>query len=229
LPFLVAGCALRSVQRPATREPTVQEARPTPVVAPAPARPSHLYAADEALRDVLSSELQYVGTGRWPGIERSKACAFRNARVLAVHVYCTLIETNAFRIEVFSPERGRVRLYAEASGPLSGRDRNGYFTFMAESGPPPGPETRLRPLTLAMSYQELRAYEQSRYDAYLPGCFAGVQNRRSQVGCLGPLAPQKEQWAARNRPFLERPNADWYRVLRQLRSLAALYGANPDG
>jgi hypothetical protein len=201
---------------------------PIPLAVPAaPAPESQLYAADEALRDVLSGELQYLGTGRWPGVERLSACAFRNDRVLTVNVYCTLTETHAFRIEVFSPERGRVRIYAEANGPLSARDRAGYFTFMAESGPPPAVEMHLRPLALSMSYPELRQYEQQRYAAYLPSCFAGEQHRNPLVGCLGTLASSKSQWAARTRAFLERPNSDWYRVMRQLRSLAALYGRNP--
>ena len=225
LPVLAAGCMpVKRIERPVPHEVTIRE----PTALPAPVPEAQLYALDEALRDVLSGELQYLGTGRWPGIERLSACAFRNARVLAVNVYCTLTETHAFRIEVFSPQRGRVRIYAEANGPLSAQNRASYFTFMAESGPPPGLETHIRPLALTMSYQDLRQYEQQRYEAYLPSCYAGEQHQKPSVGCLGPLASRQSQWAARNRTFLERPNADWYRLLRQMRSLAALYGRNPD-
>jgi hypothetical protein len=177
---------------------------------------------------VLSGELEYLGTGRWPGVERSHACAFRNARVLIVNVYCTLNETQAFRIDVYSPARGRVRIYAEASGAVSGRRRDDYFTFTAESGPPPSPDARLAPVALTMSYEELRRYEQQRYDAFLPGCFGGEQHQRPLNGCLGALAPRAEQWAAENRGFLERANDDWYRVVRQMRSLAGRYGKHPD-
>jgi hypothetical protein len=216
-----AGCATsKPVERP----------MPPALVAgqkPGPAPERGLYSAEEALRDVLSGELQYIGTGRWPGIERSRACAFRNQRVVIVNAYCTLNEAQAFRIDVYSPTRGRVRIYAEANGAVSVRQRADYFSFMVESGQPPGPETRIPPLTLSMSYEELRQYEQRRYDAFLPGCFGGDQNDRNVGGCLGTLKPRHGEWAARNRAFLQRANADWYRVIRQMRSLATQYGVHP--
>lgn len=203
-------------QRTPSRAPAVAEPTPPPR--------NYLYDADEALRDVLSGELQHMGTGRWPGVERSRACAFRNDRVLLVNVYCTLNETPAFRIEVYSPERGRVRIYAEANGPVSMQRRSGYFTFMTESGPPPGRDTGVRPLSLTMSFEELRAYEQRRYDAGLPGCFGGEQLHAQVGGCAGALELVDSQWAARNRAFIDRPGDDWYRTIERMRSLAALYG-----
>jgi hypothetical protein len=209
--------------------------RPVPGTAPAgdirvptPPPAYELYAADEALRDVLSGELTYLGTGRWPGIERSFACAFRNQRVLVVNVYCTLTESHAFRIDVYSPERGRIRIYAEASGPVSARNRADYFTFMAESGFPPGPELRIPAVALTMSYEDLRSHEQQRYDAFLPGCFGGEQHQRSVGGCLGSLAARESDWTARNRSFLAYANDDWYRVIRQMRALAERHGRAPD-
>jgi hypothetical protein len=219
--LLVAACGTsKPSERPPPR-PTIVDVRQ-----PAPA-PTGLYSAQEALRDVLSSELEYIGTGRWPGVERSRACAFRNQRVVIVNAYCTLDEVNAFRLEVYSPERGRVRIYAETSGAVTARQRRDYFTFMVESSPPPSSAARLPPLTLAMRYEELRRYEQRRYEAYLPGCFGGEQNERPVGGCLGQLAPRKGEWAAQNQAFLDRASDDWYRVIRQMRELAARYGAHP--
>jgi hypothetical protein len=218
--LLTAACtAAKPVEQPsATRGPSVAER------AIEPAQEKHLYAADEALRDVLSGELQYLGTARWPGVERSQACAFRNDRVLVVNVYCTLNETPAFRLEVYSPERGRVRMYAEANGPVSLRNHRDYFIFMTESGRPPDRNTSIRPLTLNMSFEELRAYERMRYDARLPGCYGGEQFREEVSGCIGANGPIESQWAERNRAFLEHPNDDWYRVIGRMRTLAALYG-----
>ena len=212
--------------------PPVERAAPPVVRAPAPRPPqvsrSGLYAPDEALRDVLSGDLEYVGTGSWPGVERSRACAFRNRRVLVVNAYCTVTEVHAFRIDVYSPERGSVRIYAEATAPFSRRRRADYFTFKAESGPPPEPAAAIPPLTLTMSYQELSRYEQLRYDALLPGCFGGEQYRQKVGGCLGALAPRAQQWVSENRAFFERANEDWYRVLQQMRVLAMRYGRDPE-
>jgi hypothetical protein len=212
-----------------TSRPSERPVRPAVVDVrkPGPATPRGLYSAEEALRDVLSGELAYIGTGRWPGVERSRACAFRNQRVVVVNAYCTLNEAQAFRIDVYSPERGRVRIYAEANGAVSARQRAQYFSFMVESGQPTSSEARIPPLTLGMSYEALRQYEQRRYDAYLPGCFGGEQNDRNVGGCLGTLEPRHGEWAAQNRAFLERASDDWYRVIRQMRALAQRYGANP--
>jgi hypothetical protein len=196
---------------------------------PTPTRPAErgLYTPDEALRDVLSGGLEYIGTGRWPGIERSSACAFRNRRVVIVNAYCTITETQAFRLDVYSPERGRVRIYAEARAPLSARSRPDYFTFVVESEPPAALNARMPGITLAMSYPELQRYEQQRYDASLPGCYGGEQRDQPVGGCLGALAPRADQWAASNRPFFEHASNDWYRVVRELRALAARYGTEP--
>jgi hypothetical protein len=210
-------------------ERPVQQPRAVAVttVPPRPPAQRALYAPEEALRDVLSGELEYLGTGTWPGIERSRACAFRNARVLVVNVYCTVSDTHAFRIEVYSPERGRVRIYAEANGPISIRDRALYFTFTVEADTPPGSDRRATPVALTMSYEELQRYEQRRYDALLPGCYGGERNQQPIGGCLGALAPRASRWAAQNRAFLEQANGDWYRVVRQMRTLAKQHGVDP--
>jgi hypothetical protein len=190
-------------------------------------RPEGLYGPDEALRDALSSPLQHVGTGRWPGISLSYTCAFRNERVLVVNVYCGTTDVRAFRVDILSPKRGRVRIYAEASGPILSRARHQYFTFMAESEPPPGPEAHMRPLTLTMSFAALRAYEKQRYGAYLPACYGGQEHARPRGACLGKLAARGAEWASQNRLFLERASDDWYRVMRGMRGLASRHGKDP--
>jgi hypothetical protein len=218
-----AACAIpptaarRPVQRPVVETPEL-----TPTIEPS------LYSAQEALNDALSGELEYIGTGRWPGVERSRACAFRNRRVIVINDYCTLNETPAFRIDVYSPERGRVRIYAEAHGAVSARERRDYFTFMMESTPTPSSDAHIRGLTLAMGYEELRSYEQQSYEAFLPSCYGGEQNQQNVGGCLGSLGPLASEFAAENRAFLERANDDWYRLIRQLRALATRYGASQE-
>ena len=222
--LVAAGCAgARPMERRPPLRPMVTEFPPPPVQ-----RSAGLYSAQEALQDVLSGELEYIGTGRWPGVERLRACAFRNRRVVIVNAYCSPSETQAFRIEVYSPERGRVRIYAETRGLVSMRQRGDYFTFMVESSPPPSEAARLPALSLGMPYAELRSYEQQRYAAYLPGCYGGEQNERPVGGCLGTLAPSHDEWEAQNGPFLQNANADWYQVIRQLRALATRYGVNPE-
>lgn len=222
--LLAAGCgAARNVERPG--RPTSA----TRVVAVPSERPAEgLYAVDEALQDALSGPWQYLGTGKWPGIRRMYACAFRNDRVLVVNVYCGTTDRQALRLDVYSPTRGRVRIYAEAKAPVSTRSRRDYFTFLAESEPLPGPEARIPPLSLALSFQQLRAYEDKRYAAFLPACFGGQELSRPRAGCLGALTAHAMQWRAQNGAFLERASEDWYSIVRTMRALAARYGKEPD-
>lgn len=210
--------------------PPAQPKAPAPAIVQAPEPlpiDENLYGADEALQDVLSSPWEYVGTGRWPGINRMYTCAFRNERVLVVNVYCGKTDARAFRLDVYSPERGRVSIYAEASGPILVRMRQQYFTFMAESEPPPGPEAGMPPLELSMSFAELRDYDEQRYRAYLPTCFAGEQHEHARGACMGALAEHSAEYTSQNRPFLDRANGDWYRVVREMRVLATRYGKDP--
>lgn len=216
----VACAAPRPRERPPAVRPPILERHELPTLL----EPG-LYSASEALSDALSGELVYIGTGRWPGVERARACAFRNQRVVIVNGYCTLNEIPAFRLDVYSPERGHVRIYAETRGAVSVRQRRDYFTFIVESSPVPSSEARIPPLTLAMPYEALRVYEQRRYEAFLPSCYGGEQNARNVGSCLGTLSPRASEWAAENRTFLERANDDWYVVIRQLRTLATRYGA----
>lgn len=221
--LLLAACSASApAPRPSPPEPVMR-----PALAPAPVPRADLYDADEALKDVLSGTLEYVGTGRWPGVDRSYSCAFRNERVVVVSSYCGRKDVQAFRIDIYSPGRGRVRLYAESSGPISKRDRERYFSFVAATEPPPGPGAPVGSLGLTMTFDELRGYEQKRYDAYLPACYAGEQNERPIQGCLGPLAPQAAPFAARHREFLAHASSDWYRVVGIMRELATRYGKDP--
>jgi hypothetical protein len=195
----VACTTAKQAERPASAPDSKRAA------APATMPVAGLYPADEAVRDALSGPWQYVGTGQWPGIRRMYACAFRNERVLIVNVYCGIKETPAFRVDVYSPTRGRVRIYAEAKGPLSAHMRQQYFTFT-----------------------ELRDYEEQRYGAYLPTCYGGKELERAIGGCLGPLASSSNDWEVRNRGFLERANSDWYRLVQEMRVLATQHGRDPE-
>lgn len=219
--LLALGCArVKAPDTPAPAPlppPVVQEPERQP-------QPRGIYSLDEALQDALSGPWTYIGIGPWTGNHRVHACAYRNERVIVVNVYCTVKEVKAFRVDVFSPTRGRVRIYAEAKAPISTLMRKDYFTFNAESEPPPGPRAGLPPVTLTMSFPELRAYDGLRYQGFLPSCYGGVEIHRPQGGCLRELAPRAAEWAETNRSFLREPPEDWYRIVRELRALAREHG-----
>src|SRR5687768_14632844 len=130
---IATGCASeRPTSRPPPRvvaPPVARRSPPAPVARPRPG----LYALDEALADALSGPLQYIDTGPWHNIQRLHACAYHNDRVVVVNVYCSVKETTAARIDIYSPTRGYVRLYAEASAPISQLNRRDYFSFKGDS------------------------------------------------------------------------------------------------
>jgi hypothetical protein len=224
--FLALGCARVTAPEPPLPEPEptlAPEPPPPPPILREP-EPTGLYSLKEALKDALSGNLTYIGKERWTGSQRVHACAYRNERVIVVDVYCTLEEVKAFRVDVFSLTRGRVRIYAEARAPISTLTRRDYFTFNAESEPPPGPRARLPPVTLAMSFPELVDHDGRRYRGFLPSCYGGVEINRPQGGCLRDLAPHAAEYTRTNRPFLREPPEEWYRIVRELRALASLHG-----
>jgi hypothetical protein len=222
LALCLTGCVVRSTPpAPPPEAPPPAYEPPPPPPPPPPAPPSVLYGLEEALADAFSGPWQFIGAGPWHGNHRVHACAYRNGRVYVVNVFCTIKEPKAFRIEVYSPTRGRVRIYAEGRAPISTLTRRDYFTFSAESEPPPEPSSGLRPLPLGMFLPDLRAYDEARYKRFLPGCHAGVEIGRPHSGCLGPLAPHAGEWSAQNGRFLADPPEPWYRAVRELRALAA--------
>ena len=224
---LALGCAKVAAPEPPVPEPVPVWTPTPPPPVPTVQEPTGIYSLEEAVKDALSGPWTYVGTGAWPGNHRVKACAYRNERVLVVNVYCTIKEVKAFRVDVFSPRRGRVRIYAEGKAPISTVTRRDYFTFTGESEPAPGPRARLPPIALTMSFPELLDYDGRRYQAFLPSCYGGVEIGRRQGGCLRGLSRHASEWAEANRSFLREPPEDWYRVVRELRALAPQHGQEP--
>jgi hypothetical protein len=230
LGILATGCA--AVRSPGGAHPARESAAPAvqsdPVRESTTSHSDVLYPLDEALKDALSGPWEHLGTGPWHGNYRVHACAYRNDRVIVVNVYCAIKEPKAFRLDVYSPTRGWVRIYAEAKVPVSTVRRRAYFSFNAEVQPPPRPEVGLPPLTLTMSFSKLQRYDRRRSERFLPACYGGVEIHRPQGGCLGELVPHAAQWVERNRAFLEQPPEDWYHIVRELRALAGKRGNNLD-
>jgi len=186
--------------------------------APRPSGPPPIYTLEEALADALASPLTYVGTGDWTGIARIKACAYRNDRVFVVNVYCTIPkEMNAVGIAVLSPKRGRVYFYGEAKKPISTLKRHEYFTFLGEAEQL---DARVPSLDLAFTLDQLRAWDGKRYKVFAPACSVGTELKKQQASCVSDLKPQTDAWVGKNKPFVDEPPGDWYKLVKELRERA---------
>jgi hypothetical protein len=170
------------------------------------------YTVVDALADAKASPLSYIGIGAWPGNFSIKGCIYRNDRVLVVDVYCTYKEQTAFSVVIISPEKGTVRIYAEAENPISTIERSAYFTFYAETYPPlpdlPAPAVK------TATFKEVADWEQKSYDARLPlpgfgACSTGM-----------PDCDQDPAWQEAADRFIAEPTDDWSWLIEQLRNRA---------
>jgi hypothetical protein len=171
-----------------------------------------LYRVVDALADAKASPLKRIGIGDWPGNFSIKGCVYRNDRVFVVDVYCTYKEQTAFSAVIISPEKGEVRVYAEADDPISTIERAKYFSFYAESYPPLA-DHPVPPLDKA-TFAEVTAWQQQEYDSRLGmsgfgACSTGMRT-----------CDQDPAWDIAAREFIAEPTDDWTWIIDQLRNRA---------
>ncbi|HEX4627308.1 MAG TPA: hypothetical protein VH137_00840 [Gemmatimonadales bacterium] len=216
IPVVLAGCNSDASQPPASPRPPPYPPGPWPPAPPAALLPTYaspVYAADDAVRDALSSPLALVWIGGWTGYFRHLSCIYRNGQVIVVDMRCNKRETYQFEVIVASPARGRVEIVADAqnkSAALSTVQRGGYGAFNVEgAGPWAGPPQ----LYLGMSYDDIAGYHAQR-SRFQGGC--GLEMRMPQAACGRGAAYTREAFAAANARFLEAPPDDWYGLVSTL-------------
>ncbi|HEX8700513.1 MAG TPA: hypothetical protein VF815_16810 [Myxococcaceae bacterium] len=182
-----------------------------------------LYPLEEALADALSSPLEYVGTGIWPGQFRVPSCVYRNKQVIVVNSYCTIKELSATGIKVFHPEKGLVGFYAEAQDPISTIGREDYENWsFSSSEPVPG-------LHLNMKFDEVVKYEERRVKFAKSLCSAGigVSVGKKNGSCYLKTQAIEQWWEGQYKPLLKQPPAGWHEIIKVLRKRAPKEG-QPD-
>ncbi|HTL37627.1 MAG TPA: hypothetical protein VL326_31065 [Kofleriaceae bacterium] len=213
--LLLAAC-YRS--KPPPRMTPIEPPPPKPVVVEKTDAP--LYTYDEMFADIASGPLTYVGTGEWTGLFHVYSCAYRNAKVYVINIYCTKsYEKKAFGIAVLSPTRGRAYLYAEAEKPISGLKRADYFTYRFEAE-----QNTTPPVSLGFTYEQLHAWDEARYKQYASGCFAGVEIKRPVNGCMQKLSDFAQSWPEAHRAILANPPEHYYALVRDFRERAKREG-----
>ncbi len=188
---------------------------PPPVAAP----DVTLYTLREAIADVMASPLAFIGTGEWTGVTPYPPCAYRNDRVIVLDNYCTTRkEISTFGIDVYSPTRGWVEIYATAKDkrPVSKTPRSQYGSFIVTSGPVPAPGKVEMELTFDMTYQEVERYEGVRAGAGIPSCWQGVHAEPAS-GCNQEMpAGVGRAFRAEHEAFMKDPPELWYEFARHI-------------
>src|SRR5262249_13573741 len=120
-------------------------------------------------------------------------------------------EPSGVIVHVLSPTRGRVTVFAEAKQPISRARRADYSGFGVGSK-----QVRLPPasLTLAMSYEEVIAYETDPIRGGPASCTVGTQ--RPEGWCSPGLPITASEYAAQTAAFLREPPEAWYALVRAL-------------
>lgn len=172
-----------------------------------------LYPPDEALKDALSSPLEYVGAAVWPDRYKIPSCVYRNDKVLVVNSYCIRKEQHSISIAVLHPERGSAGFYAEGRNDdrITQLTRDDYTQWkFGASDPFPG-------LTLTMSMDELLKYEGRRGKFAKGGCVAGMVLGNDRNASCGLKSPEVEQWwEGYYRPILKQPPPEWFTLVKEL-------------
>lgn len=185
----------------------------------------------EAMELILSEPLSFVGMFYPANSESGKipSCLFRNSKVTVMYTYCRKRETPALGMIVYSatPERGHITLYAEGSGaPVSQLHRSQYEQFMWKFFSRRNAEG-YSPDMSAKAYADY--YDNKEIYNYQLGCHVWEQYGSSQLraGCTEAYQQQQKPWLADAVSFWKSPNANWYRVQRNLRQIIAQVSSIP--
>ena len=210
----LAGCVA-----PAPPPPVFAPAAPPPASPPAaaepapaaPAAPTALYPIEDAIADVLSGPLEYVGAGGGQGVLE---CVYRNARVLVMDAYCTARAGKAFGVDVLSPTRGRVHIYAEAKQPIRGLAPSAYTSFYVESQLPATGVAPALSLSLA-SYDDVAAAFRAHVKQFPPSCVVGTEVKWKQA-CAKTLDALAPAFFERTVAFVRTPPEAWTKLVNAI-------------
>src|SRR5688572_5453051 len=127
----------------------------TPAAAPA------LYTVDQAMTDVASGPLRFVGMAALPGSYLVLQCLYKNDRVLVLDPECLPGDATRITITVHSPGRGSVSMWARADNtPLLPLPPAKYEAFGVASYFP-APDAVQPRISLSMSDRDLVAHQEA--------------------------------------------------------------------
>lgn len=174
------------------------------------------FRAQEALSEVLSHELHYIGKGLLYGSISIDSCLFANDKVLVLHRYCTQPEVGAGDVTVYSVERKQsLNIHAESPNnatPISQTDPSTYpseYWYMDLLSLDPE-------ISLDMSFDSFAKIYQKTLSSPVPMCL--VSSEFTQ--CDPAMESYASVWLPSTLEFRKSPGAAWQQTLRLLKNLA---------
>ena len=178
---------------------------------------NNLYNIHQAMEDVFSSPLEFIGTGEWYGEHPYPSCAYKNDKILIIDNYCSRREITTFSVTFFSPERGYLKIYAYTESTkkaVSKIDRGLYDSFYVTSQPPPSEGMTEKSLSFDMNYRALRDYNRARAKLHrYVECYEGFKVDYMR-GCTDKRI--SANYVDVHESFIKAPNERWYDFVRHI-------------
>jgi hypothetical protein len=176
-----------------------------------------LYTPQEALKDINSSKLVFLGRDLFPGNDQNRTCVYKNEKAYVLYHNCIANnkESSATDIEVISFNGGIASFYiqnAKGDAPVSETDRADYtMTWRVSSQPSPS--------VGKMSVAELKKYRETHTNS---GCFIGstfkAQDKDAKAHCFKGF--ENNSWVSAGESFWKEPGDEWMKTQKHLRSVA---------
>lgn len=186
-------------------------------VAEAPAPRGGDYTPQDALRDINSGKLTFMGRDLFPGSDQNRTCVYKSDKAYILYNNCmsSKKEAPATDIEVISFDGGVIRFYVENGqnpAPISTLPRSAYdssWTVSFNPGPPPG----------SIGVAGLKAYKEKVNPSSSGGCSVGnafgAQNMNTKGFCYGGY--KSPEWMPVAESFWKEPGDDWLKAKQLLR------------
>lgn len=181
---------------------------------------SQHYTPQQALEDINSGKLTFLGRDLFPGSDQNRTCVYKSETAYILYNNCmsSKKEAPATDIEVISFNGGIMKFYIENGkipDPISTLQRSQYdstWTVSYLKSEPPG----------NLSVNDLKSYkEKFNTSTTGGGCYVGgsfqAQNMSEKGNCYGNLRGKADDWISSSERFWKSPGEDWYKTLKYLR------------
>lgn len=180
------------------------------------------YSPQNALADINSGDLKFIGRELMPGSGQNRTCIYQNAKVYVLYNNCmgNRKEAPATDIEVISKKGGSVKFYLElfdtGGKKMSKLTRDEYkkgtFSVVYTKTPVPGN------LNVSKMVDYVKSNEINGNACFIGSTFK-AQDMNSKATCIGGIEDKVSDWAPSAESFWKTPPQEWYTTQAKLRKL----------
>lgn len=176
------------------------------------------YSPQDALRDINSGKLTFMGRDLFPGSDQNRSCVYKSDTAYIIYGNCmsSKKEAPATDIEVISFDGGMIRFYVENGkdpAPISTMPRSSYDSTWTVAFVPTAPIANA-------TVNDLKAFKTRFNPAKTGGCWVGnafsAQDMSTKGKCYGGYNGGAE-WIPSAESFWKDPGPDWVSTKQYLR------------